>query len=94
MLSSQDLKIVVGALQMAEILMQKLPDIFSVYFRREGKYCLGFFLFTSLFSFLKHVCVDNMCTLPPASSPSSCKKLILFLNNKGKSIQYIFIWLG
>ncbi|NWU05640.1 TRIPC ligase, partial [Cephalopterus ornatus] len=36
MLSSQDLKIVVGALQMAEILMQKLPDIFSVYFRREG----------------------------------------------------------
>ncbi|XP_043558737.1 E3 ubiquitin-protein ligase TRIP12 isoform X1 [Chiloscyllium plagiosum] len=36
MLSSQDFKIVVGALQMAEILMQKLPDIFSVYFRREG----------------------------------------------------------
>ncbi|XP_053565809.1 E3 ubiquitin-protein ligase TRIP12 isoform X7 [Bombina bombina] len=36
MLSSQDLKIVVGALQMAEILMQKLPEIFSVYFRREG----------------------------------------------------------
>jgi hypothetical protein len=36
MLSSQDLKIVVGALQMAEILMQKLPGIFSVYFRREG----------------------------------------------------------
>lgn len=37
MLSSQDLKIVVGSLQMAEILMQKLPDVFSVYFRREGK---------------------------------------------------------
>ncbi|NXA92965.1 TRIPC ligase, partial [Melanocharis versteri] len=37
MLSSQDLKIVVGALQMAEILMQKLPDIFSVYFRREDQ---------------------------------------------------------
>ncbi|XP_074497863.1 E3 ubiquitin-protein ligase TRIP12 isoform X6 [Sebastes fasciatus] len=36
MLSSQDLKIVVGSLQMAEILMQKLPDVFSVYFRREG----------------------------------------------------------
>ncbi|XP_033894832.2 E3 ubiquitin-protein ligase TRIP12 isoform X4 [Acipenser ruthenus] len=36
MLSSQDLKIVVGALQMAEILMQKLPDVFGVYFRREG----------------------------------------------------------
>lgn len=37
MLSSQDLKIVVGSLQMAEILMQKLPDVFSVYFRREGR---------------------------------------------------------
>ena len=40
MLSSLDLKIVVGSLQMAEILMQKLPDVFSVYFRREGnQYC-------------------------------------------------------
>ncbi|XP_006820136.1 E3 ubiquitin-protein ligase TRIP12-like [Saccoglossus kowalevskii] len=36
MMSSQDLKVVVGALQMADILMQKLPDIFHVYFRREG----------------------------------------------------------
>ncbi|NWW74783.1 TRIPC ligase, partial [Climacteris rufus] len=41
MLSSQDLKIVVGALQMAEILMQKLPDIFSVYFRREDFFLKG-----------------------------------------------------
>ncbi|NXA80495.1 TRIPC ligase, partial [Thryothorus ludovicianus] len=40
MVSSQDLKIVVGALQMAEILMQKLPDIFSVYFRREAVFFL------------------------------------------------------
>ncbi|NWS26519.1 TRIPC ligase, partial [Polioptila caerulea] len=40
MVSSQDLKIVVGALQMAEILMQKLPDIFSVYFRREDVFFL------------------------------------------------------
>jgi len=39
MLSSLDLKIVVGSLQMAEILMQKLPDVFSVYFRREGNEC-------------------------------------------------------
>ena len=36
MLSSQDLKIVVGATQMAHILMQKLPDVFGVHFRREG----------------------------------------------------------
>lgn len=41
MLSSQDLKIVVGSLQMAEILMQKLPDVFSVYFRREGRFSPG-----------------------------------------------------
>lgn len=36
MMSSHDLKIVVGALQLSEILMQKMPDIFGVYFRREG----------------------------------------------------------
>lgn len=29
-------RIVIGGIQMAEILMQKLPDIFHVYFRREG----------------------------------------------------------
>ncbi|XP_035207810.1 E3 ubiquitin-protein ligase TRIP12-like isoform X3 [Stegodyphus dumicola] len=36
MLASQDLRVVVAALQMAEILMQKLPSTFGVYFRREG----------------------------------------------------------
>ncbi|RXG69698.1 E3 ubiquitin-protein ligase TRIP12 [Armadillidium vulgare] len=36
MLSSLDLKIIVGALQMADLLMQKLPQIFAIYFRREG----------------------------------------------------------
>ena len=36
MLASPDLRIVVGALQMANILMEKLPSVFSVYFRREG----------------------------------------------------------
>ncbi|KAL4220729.1 Ubiquitin-protein ligase [Mactra antiquata] len=36
MMASQDLKVVVGGIQMAETLMQKLPDIFNVYFRREG----------------------------------------------------------
>ncbi|XP_029650609.1 E3 ubiquitin-protein ligase TRIP12 isoform X2 [Octopus sinensis] len=36
MMASQDLKVVVGAIQMADVLMQKLPDIFSIYFRREG----------------------------------------------------------
>jgi E3 ubiquitin-protein ligase TRIP12 len=37
MMASQDLRIVVSALQMAEILMQKLPDLFSIHFTREGK---------------------------------------------------------
>ncbi|XP_052218873.1 E3 ubiquitin-protein ligase TRIP12-like isoform X2 [Dreissena polymorpha] len=36
MMASVDLKVVVGGIQMAEVLMQKLPDIFNVYFRREG----------------------------------------------------------
>lgn len=36
MLSSNDLKIVVSALQLAELLMNKLQEVFSVYFRREG----------------------------------------------------------
>ncbi len=36
MLSSGDLKIVVGALQLSELLLQKMPDEFGVHFRREG----------------------------------------------------------
>ena len=36
MLASSDYKIVISALQMSEILMKKLPEIFSVYFYREG----------------------------------------------------------
>ncbi|CAF2672231.1 unnamed protein product [Rotaria sp. Silwood2] len=36
MLASCDYKIVISALQISEILMKKLPDIFSVYFYREG----------------------------------------------------------
>ena len=36
MLASNDSKIVVSALQLAELCMQRLPDIFAVYFYREG----------------------------------------------------------
>lgn len=36
MLASSDYRIVVSALQMADILMKKLPQIFSTYFYREG----------------------------------------------------------
>jgi len=35
-LASQDLKIIVCALQICEILMEKLPNVFSIYFHREG----------------------------------------------------------
>jgi hypothetical protein len=44
MMASQDLRIVVGALQMAEILMQKLPEVFGVHFHREGKCSYLFFV--------------------------------------------------
>jgi len=36
MMASPDLKIVVASIQMANILMEKLPDVFGVYFCREG----------------------------------------------------------
>ena len=36
MLSSGDLRIIVGALQMSELLLQKMSEEFSVHFRREG----------------------------------------------------------
>lgn len=36
MLSSSDIRIVVCAIQMCNILMDKMPEIFSVYFQREG----------------------------------------------------------
>ncbi|XP_023345840.1 E3 ubiquitin-protein ligase TRIP12 [Eurytemora carolleeae] len=36
MLSSQDLKITVAALQLSRVLLDKLPQEFSVHFRREG----------------------------------------------------------
>lgn len=36
MLKSQDYHTIVGGVQMAHILMEKLPDIFLIYFYREG----------------------------------------------------------
>ncbi|XP_003424889.1 E3 ubiquitin-protein ligase TRIP12 isoform X4 [Nasonia vitripennis] len=36
MLASQDLRIVIGALQMGNILMTRLPHVFRVHFHREG----------------------------------------------------------
>lgn len=48
---------------MAEILMQKLPDIFSVYFRREGNV-----IYDYLFSLNSILTVDQ----------NSCKGIILY----------------
>ena len=36
MMASNDLRVVISSVQMAYILMEKLPDIFTVYFHREG----------------------------------------------------------
>lgn len=36
MMASSDLRIVVGSLQLAEILMQRLPEEMGAQFRREG----------------------------------------------------------
>ena len=36
MLGSQDYRVVVAAIQMAVILIEKLPEVFLVYFQREG----------------------------------------------------------
>ena len=36
MLKSSDYRVVVCAIQMSVILMDKLPDIFIIYFYREG----------------------------------------------------------
>ena len=49
MMASQDLRVVVSAIQLAHILMQKLPDVFGVYFRREGIiFCVCFDLLLRL----------------------------------------------
>ena len=49
MMASNDLKVVVAAIQMAEILMQKLPDVFSIYFRREGLFILVLTIYIAQF---------------------------------------------
>jgi len=49
MMASPDLKIVVASIQMANILMEKLPDVFGVYFCREGSSLLFVLFFLVLF---------------------------------------------
>ena len=65
MMSSQDYKVVVGALQMAEILMQKLPDIFHVYFRREGRSQENIFYLKVVLTSCWKIFFENACILLP-----------------------------
>lgn len=66
MMASQDLRIVVGALQMAEILMHKLPSVFEVHFTREGV----------IYQVQQLI---NMPVLPPCMLPSTSDYHILNL---------------
>ncbi|XP_065214939.1 E3 ubiquitin-protein ligase TRIP12 isoform X3 [Planococcus citri] len=66
MMASQDLRIVVGALQMAEILMHKLPTVFEVHFTREGV----------IYQVQQLI---NMPVLPPCMVPSTSEYHILSL---------------
>jgi len=62
MMASPDLKIVVASIQMANILMEKLPDVFGVYFCREGSSSL----------FLPHAAMLAQCLLSLCVRPSVC----------------------
>lgn len=88
MLSSQDLKIVVGSLQMAEILMQKLPDVFSVYFRREGTGSVFCFIFVLLFFLKKYILQQSSIEVTPQNEVSRCgrikKKVVSKVDITGK----------
>lgn len=78
MMASNDLRIVVGALQMSEILMQKLPDIFGIHFRRDGV----IHQFNLLADPTIPICAnaspkpkDGAATPSPASAPASASAL-------------------
>lgn len=78
MMASNDLRIVVGALQMSEILMQKLPDIFGVHFRRDGV----IHQFNLLADPTIPICAnaspkpkEGVATPSPASAPASASAL-------------------
>lgn len=58
MMASNDLKVVVAAIQMAEILMQKLPDVFSIYFRREGLFILVLTIYIAQFGIFDKICIQ------------------------------------
>ena len=54
LLSAVDVSIVATAIKIAEILMEKLPDIFDIYFRREGV----------VFE------IERLCALPEKPAPA------------------------
>jgi len=54
MMASTDLNAIIASLQMAFILMDKLPDVYRIQFRREGNAHLA--LVSHLYSYLDVFC--------------------------------------
>jgi E3 ubiquitin-protein ligase TRIP12 len=84
MLASSDYKIVISALQISEILMKKLPEVFSVYFYREGvvhqiEILIGFGITSSL----------NISISRTNQNPTSQSQLDLVHINENSSIPTI-----
>lgn len=75
MMASNDLRIVVGALQMSEILMQKLPDIFGVHFRRDGVLHQINLLADPSVPICANPSPKSKDTPPPVSAPASATGL-------------------
>lgn len=86
MLASQDLRIVIGALQMANILMTRLPQVFRVHFHREGV----------LHQVRQLADPDIPLGVSPPKCPSGNLFNNIFLNKKKKTWVYylIFFLLG
>src|SRR4051794_15118957 len=68
MLNSNDLKTVVPALQLCTVLMEKLPDVFHVHFRREGVTHQLRRLANGTIQFIPSPATSNMTTAPSVSS--------------------------
>ena len=64
LLGSRDQKVVVSALQMAHILMEKLPEIFRIYFRKEGDlWLVGSPCTVEIVFFLTELCMRTFTTV-------------------------------
>lgn len=57
MMASADLNAIIASLQMAFILMDKLPDVYRIQFRREGNTCLA--VVSYLYSSIRCLAVEH-----------------------------------